>query len=182
MATLLAVQRTGAAYVPLDPMLPAERCATMLRASNAAALVTTPALLRTLQPSLPHGLPTLLLDALDQDIASESHMLESQSPVPCSEDAALKPASATALASAAVVAGAAVVTGNAVAETDAVTAAGGVVAAAGVANEACAGGCAYVIFTSGSTGTPKGVPILHSALENLLEAFTEEVRWLTALL
>lgn len=123
VVTLVAIQLAGAAYLPLDPMLPAERCATMLRAANAAAVVTHSSLLSPLAPHLPPGTATLLLDAIPAGTAAAEELQ------------------------------------GGAAECD----------------NSCDDGCAYVIFTSGSTGCPKGVPILHSALENLLEAFTQEV-------
>ncbi|WP_460060041.1 AMP-binding protein, partial [Thermobifida fusca] len=41
VAALLAVQRVGAVYVPLDPDFPAERLAFMLTDSGAVTVVTT---------------------------------------------------------------------------------------------------------------------------------------------
>ena len=43
-ATILAILKSGAAYVPIDPEWPAERAAYVLRDSGARALVTTSAL------------------------------------------------------------------------------------------------------------------------------------------
>jgi len=53
VVALLAVQRTGAAYLPLDPRYPAERLAFMLDDSGAE-LVVTDARSRSLLPTLEH--------------------------------------------------------------------------------------------------------------------------------
>ncbi|WP_344091572.1 amino acid adenylation domain-containing protein, partial [Nocardiopsis composta] len=58
VAALLAVGRTGAAYLPIDPDFPADRIAYMLADSGARLLVTTP----ELDPVLPAGPARLLLD------------------------------------------------------------------------------------------------------------------------
>uniref|UniRef100_UPI000369955F non-ribosomal peptide synthetase n=1 Tax=Nocardiopsis potens TaxID=1246458 RepID=UPI000369955F len=57
VAALLAVGRTGAAYLPIDPDFPADRIAYMLADSGARLLVTTP----ELDPVLPAGPARLLL-------------------------------------------------------------------------------------------------------------------------
>lgn len=41
MASLLAILKVGAVYIPLDPLYPAERCAVMMEDAAARALVTT---------------------------------------------------------------------------------------------------------------------------------------------
>ena len=48
VVSLLAVHKCGAAYVPLDPMYPAERIQMMLEDSEAPAVVTTSDLARAL--------------------------------------------------------------------------------------------------------------------------------------
>ncbi len=56
---LLAILRTGAAYVPIDPAYPAERIAWMLEDSRAALVLTEPAL----ATMLPHsGATAVVLD------------------------------------------------------------------------------------------------------------------------
>ncbi|CAL9410138.1 amino acid adenylation domain-containing protein [Streptomyces sp. ICN988] len=62
---LLAVLKTGAAYLPLDPDYPADRIAYMLDSADPALLVTT----RDLDRALPeHPAPRIVLD--DVDLAS----------------------------------------------------------------------------------------------------------------
>ncbi|MBV6325445.1 non-ribosomal peptide synthetase [Duganella violaceipulchra] len=66
VASLLAILKAGAAYVPLDPAYPAARLAYMLADSAPVALVTTRALLAALTPAVRamDGAPAaLLLDA-----------------------------------------------------------------------------------------------------------------------
>ncbi|CAM5641129.1 Amino acid adenylation domain-containing protein (Fragment) OS=Streptomyces tendae OX=1932 GN=GUR47_38495 PE=4 SV=1 [Streptomyces tendae] len=59
VVALLAVLKTGAAYLPVDPDYPAERIAFMLEDTEPALLLTT----RELAPGLPDsGAPRLLLD------------------------------------------------------------------------------------------------------------------------
>jgi len=61
VAAILGVWKAGAAYVPLDPVQPARRLATLLRSSAAAWRLSTSALKAT----LPEDVPTCLLDELD---------------------------------------------------------------------------------------------------------------------
>ncbi|MEU2777163.1 amino acid adenylation domain-containing protein [Streptomyces sp. NPDC007162] len=60
VAALLGVQEAGAAYVPLDPKLPAERLTYMTTDSRARLLLTE----SPLRAAWPPGLPVLRLDAL----------------------------------------------------------------------------------------------------------------------
>ncbi len=65
VAALLAVQRVGAVYVPLDPDFPAERLAFMLTDSGAVTVVTT----ATLEPTLPQDTARICVD--DPDLRPE---------------------------------------------------------------------------------------------------------------
>jgi amino acid adenylation domain-containing protein len=67
MVALLAVMKSGAAYVPLDPSHPAERLAYMLRDTGAALVVTQSSLCER----LPADTPRLLLDADEAEIAAQ---------------------------------------------------------------------------------------------------------------
>jgi amino acid adenylation domain-containing protein len=58
LVALLAVWQAGAAYLPLDPDLPAERRSYLLADSRAGLLITTPG-----APALPAGVPALPVDA-----------------------------------------------------------------------------------------------------------------------
>ncbi|MFE9820224.1 non-ribosomal peptide synthase/polyketide synthase, partial [Streptomyces sp. NPDC005773] len=62
VVALLAVLKTGAAYVPVDPDYPADRIAYLLGDSRPALLITSEALAPRLASS---GAPLLLLDAED---------------------------------------------------------------------------------------------------------------------
>ncbi|MFF7638568.1 non-ribosomal peptide synthase/polyketide synthase, partial [Kitasatospora sp. NPDC008050] len=53
VVALLAVQKTGAAYLPMDPTNPADRLAYVLRDAEPAALITTEAIRGTLPSPLP---------------------------------------------------------------------------------------------------------------------------------
>jgi amino acid adenylation domain-containing protein len=57
IVAILGVLRSGAAYLPIDPTLPQERIAYMLKDSHARLLLTKEAFV----PSLPGGRPELLL-------------------------------------------------------------------------------------------------------------------------
>jgi len=59
VAGLLAVVKTGAAYVPIDPAYPPARVGALLRDAGAVALVTAADLLAGLPPDLP---PLVLVD------------------------------------------------------------------------------------------------------------------------
>ncbi|HEX9669149.1 MAG TPA: amino acid adenylation domain-containing protein, partial [Thermoanaerobaculia bacterium] len=63
---LLGVLEAGAAYLPLDPALPAARLRTMLRDAGAAVLVTEERLAR-LAAEIAPGLPQVLVDAESLD-------------------------------------------------------------------------------------------------------------------
>ena len=66
VVNLLAVLKTGAAYVPLDPALPAERLGAMLRDAGVALLLCER------EGDAPEGVAHLSLDADARAIASES--------------------------------------------------------------------------------------------------------------
>ncbi|WP_194791289.1 non-ribosomal peptide synthetase [Pseudomonas sp. UFMG81] len=61
IASLLAVLKAGAAYVPLDPDYPAERLAYMIEDSALSLLLMQPGLLQ-----VPEGMPCLLLEEGEQ--------------------------------------------------------------------------------------------------------------------
>ncbi|HSK80835.1 MAG TPA: amino acid adenylation domain-containing protein, partial [Thermoanaerobaculia bacterium] len=65
VASLLAVWKAGAAYLPVDPDLPAERLAFLLEDSGAAALLTRRGLL-----SAPAGLPAVFLEEIPEGDAA----------------------------------------------------------------------------------------------------------------
>jgi amino acid adenylation domain-containing protein len=58
ITAVLAVLKSGAGYVPVDPAYPAERIAFMLAESGPAVVVTT----AEVEAGLPGGLPVLVLD------------------------------------------------------------------------------------------------------------------------
>ncbi|MCD0486518.1 AMP-binding protein, partial [Streptacidiphilus sp. ASG 303] len=60
MTALLAVLKSGAAYVPLDPDYPADRVAYMLDDARPAVVITSDGV-----PAPTAGLPTVVLDAPD---------------------------------------------------------------------------------------------------------------------
>ncbi|MER7110052.1 non-ribosomal peptide synthetase [Streptomyces sp. NPDC000229] len=68
LVAVLAVLRAGAACVPLDPSLPAERTAFMIRDSRMAALLTT----RTTPAAPDTGVPVLFLDDAPPGASDES--------------------------------------------------------------------------------------------------------------
>ncbi|MEV6694568.1 amino acid adenylation domain-containing protein [Micromonospora sp. NPDC051196] len=62
IATMLAVQRAGAAYLPVDPEYPGERIAYLLSDAAPVLMVTTGPIAATLPP---HRCPVLLLDSAE---------------------------------------------------------------------------------------------------------------------
>ena len=67
IVALLAILKTGAAYLPLDPAYPAPRLQLMLEGSGASLLITTEALARLVHVA---GTPLLCLDVERAQIAS----------------------------------------------------------------------------------------------------------------
>ena len=63
VVTLLAVLKAGAAYVPLDPTVPAERIVYMAKDSGLSLVLTRSHLLSTM--ALPEGVSALAIDTLD---------------------------------------------------------------------------------------------------------------------
>ncbi|WP_143664682.1 non-ribosomal peptide synthetase, partial [Streptomyces sp. NRRL B-24572] len=71
LVTLLAVQKAGAAYLPVDTGFPADRVRRMLADADPAVLVTT----RELLPRLPMAaVPTLLADEADTSAHPETDL------------------------------------------------------------------------------------------------------------
>jgi amino acid adenylation domain-containing protein len=70
---ILGILKSGAAYVPLDPVHPVERLGWMIEDSAPVVLLSQASLAERLQPLLPQGLPlqlfedASLVDASDQD-------------------------------------------------------------------------------------------------------------------
>ncbi|MFH8978767.1 amino acid adenylation domain-containing protein, partial [Streptomyces sp. NPDC017890] len=79
VVALLAVLETGAAYVPVDPGLPAERVALLLADTGPAALLVTGAV--AARSALPTGdTPVLVVDAADDDGARGSDPASASAP------------------------------------------------------------------------------------------------------
>lgn len=153
VAALLGVLEADAAYVPLDPRLPAERLAYMAEDSRARLLLSQEDLRESWLP----GLPVLRLDhlqagvlgAVQRDPAHQEGV----------EQAGVTAPGLTYLLPQA-----------GVSATDAEDLANG----EGEQRTATAtADLAYILYTSGSTGRPKGVAIPHRALANLLLAMRE---------
>ncbi|MEU8988360.1 amino acid adenylation domain-containing protein, partial [Streptomyces sp. NPDC048558] len=66
IVTLLAVLKTGGAYLPIDPEHPADRRAMILEDASPELLVTTSG------SEVPDGVPTLLLDTVDRTAGDPS--------------------------------------------------------------------------------------------------------------
>ena len=69
IVAILAILKSGAAYVPLDPTDPAARRAAMLDASRVAAVVTTARMAADLEPG---KLPLVLIDASGHPSADDA--------------------------------------------------------------------------------------------------------------
>jgi amino acid adenylation domain-containing protein len=67
---IVAVLKTGAAYLPLDPSNPAERLVYTLSDSGALAVITREALARDLAPA---GIPAICLDREDEKLPLPRH-------------------------------------------------------------------------------------------------------------
>jgi len=141
LTAVLAVWKTGAAYVPLDPSFPAARLSFMASDAAVRLIVTDLALAnlistnvpKVLVPTLPYGRGYELAVALP--VGGASFQNRDREGVVSVDDQC-----------------------DVIAESDTQD----IVSAAGPLDTA------YVIYTSGSTGKPKGVAIQHRALVNLL--------------
>lgn len=138
VVAVLAVLRTGAAYLPLDPTYPPERLRAMTTQTRLAALLTRA------DAALPVGLRDALGDAPCITVPPREAVLAAT--------AAVSVSSASSAVAAAVAASAAPNVSNA----------SNVSAASGGADP-----LACVLYTSGSTAQPKGVRIGHLGLCNL---------------
>ncbi|MBI0299828.1 amino acid adenylation domain-containing protein, partial [Streptomyces sp. PRKS01-29] len=78
ITAVLAITKTGAAYVPLDPGYPPDRITFMLHDSQPTLLITTSTLTNTL-PTSATTLPWLLLDTEDTHTRLENHDTENVS-------------------------------------------------------------------------------------------------------
>lgn len=154
VAALLGVLDADAAYVPLDPGLPAERLTYMATDSRARLLLTQ----THLRDAWPAALPALRLDDLEAGTEGTAPPALTDP----TDTTGPAPVDSTGTAGQSVPAGSAV-------------GGGGPEAAGGSAVPDGAGAdLAYILYTSGSTGRPKGVAIPHRALVNLLLAMREE--------
>ncbi|HEX7737138.1 MAG TPA: condensation domain-containing protein, partial [Ktedonobacteraceae bacterium] len=70
IVALLAILKTGGAYISLDPRYPSERLAFMLNDAGAACLITRRAWQD--RPVLPPSVPTIYLDELAEQLDQES--------------------------------------------------------------------------------------------------------------
>ncbi|WP_155344436.1 non-ribosomal peptide synthase/polyketide synthase [Acrocarpospora pleiomorpha] len=200
MIALLAVLKSGAAYLPLDLDYPADRVAYMLADSGARTIVTTSAAI----PRLPEttGLTRLVIDTPDllESVTPEAPDCRGQ----ISAEADSGNSEAEAAGSNTHVFEVEVSRPNhpafdfesteldssdeAGAEADANTGAGAKVAvgsggkavtpelSAVEAEVAKPDHPAYLIYTSGSTGRPKGVAVTHRAIVNRLAWMQSEYR------
>ncbi|MFE3138189.1 amino acid adenylation domain-containing protein [Streptomyces scopuliridis] len=69
VAALLAIVKTGAAYLPVDPDYPEDRVAYMLRDADSVCVVTV----ASLAPTLPEGLRYVLVDSEETAAALRRH-------------------------------------------------------------------------------------------------------------
>ncbi|MGB7925111.1 MAG: amino acid adenylation domain-containing protein, partial [Pyrinomonadaceae bacterium] len=148
VVALLAILKTGASYLPLDPAYPHERIRFVLEDAGATLLLTQ----RSLLASLPTGgLSVLCLD--DEPLASAL----SNEPEPLASDLLAQPgASQTPLVSD--------LNSTLPASELNSTPPSPLMPTISSAN------LAYTIYTSGSTGRPKGVQVSHRSLVNFLWA------------
>jgi amino acid adenylation domain-containing protein len=142
---LLAVLKTGAAYVPLDPAFPPARLAAMREDSGLALAVTDSALAAALPDLFTVDVVCVRVDTDAAEIAAVGLPLVGKPDclVPSRPGVTAAWRQAPALQS-----------------------------EAQHKTEMC-DELAYVIFTSGSTGRPKGVQVTHGGLANFLSHFAE---------
>ncbi|SDH95965.1 nonribosomal peptide synthetase DhbF [Sinosporangium album] len=152
VAALLAVLKSGAAYVPLDPDQPAERLALIVEDARPALVVTTAGL----ASAVPYGTAALLLSDVGESDVGESQIGE---PDPGESDNGESDNGGTGI-------GGMDVGGTGVGSPD---------RPPGPADtDPTDTDPAYVIYTSGSTGRPKGVLVSH---RNVVRLFTGTAPW-----
>jgi len=159
LAALLAVHLTRAAYVPLDPVYPAERVGGMLKDARVSAVITSDA----------DGLSTRVTEA-----AEAAGCLRDQFPTLLADDAASLAAFEDAFENG---------DDDDDDDDDARGLGFGFGNLASISRRVSArlasarsSDLAYVIFTSGSTGRPKGVQVTHRNLLNFLGGMAELLR------
>jgi len=145
VVALLGVLKSGAAYAPIEPSLPADRVRDLLAGLSARVAVTSPALVPGLLELLP-GLPALreVLWLADEDQPPAIEQRERARRLGVGLDWALAAPPPTPPTPP---------TPPAPPPTP---------------RPASQHDLAYVIFTSGSTGTPKGVLVSHAPVVNLI--------------
>ena len=154
MVALLGVQKSGAAYVPIDPGYPAERVAAMVEDAMVTAIVTQ----QSLRGSLPvTAAPSILIDGDAKQIAKQprTNVTANKSP-----DRSLAVAAQLT---------------SPIDEGRSRTEQGDFFADTNPSSGAKPKDPIYVIFTSGSTGRPKGVEVTHRAVVNLLASMAREL-------
>ncbi len=163
IATLLAVLRTGAAYLPLDPGHPADRLASLATRAGAALFVTGPG------GSAPPGFTSAVVSV------DELHRTAAI-PAPRASDDAVGPADTGGARDAADTEAGQLADAHPAAEPSTTTADLGPAQPEALAPADALDTPAYVIYTSGSTGSPKAVQITHRSLASAYEAWRAEYR------
>ncbi len=197
VASLLAVWKAGAGYLPLDPAYPPERLAFMTADSGARLVMTTAAIaersFRGREPAAggqrqpPAGEPPasatpgiLCLDGGEREArgtapqalgadgdAGREHGSEAAAASDTGDPLGAGAGSAGDLPGAEE-ASATAARRPAAASAIAPTAAASAIAPTAASGPAHPAAAAYVIYTSGSTGTPKGVVVSHGALASFV--------------
>ncbi|UQA92486.1 non-ribosomal peptide synthetase [Streptomyces halobius] len=85
VTALLAVLKSGAAYMPVDPGYPADRIAYMLQDASPAAFLTTQLLAATL-PDQEQSTPRILLDQVSHKHLSGADLAEGERTAPLTAD------------------------------------------------------------------------------------------------
>uniref|UniRef100_UPI0031CDE119 amino acid adenylation domain-containing protein n=1 Tax=Saccharothrix mutabilis TaxID=33921 RepID=UPI0031CDE119 len=172
---LLAVEKAGGAFVPLEPSWPARRIAEVAASAGLTAVLSGPGHdgpVRDLGVSVLHVELGGLRPPSPVSHGGTTIPVEVAGAAGAGEAAAAAGAGELAVAGELEVAGGAAAGGELAGAGQQAGAAGAgeLARAAGVGGPASVGpeGLAYVIYTSGSTGTPKGAMIRHRAITHRL--------------
>ncbi|WP_213992197.1 non-ribosomal peptide synthetase [Sodalis sp. dw_96] len=167
LAAMLAIMRTGAAYLPLEPMNPPARIQEMARTAGVRVI----AIAGQQHRAAFAGLSCEVLDIQEKPSAPDADPVPAHAP----DSAARDDRGLTQDPEPAARDDEGLTHETAPAARDEAHAPEPAMAVGEAPNRAAPGLTAYTLFTSGSTGSPKGIDVLHRNVTAFLDAMAEEI-------